>query len=52
MAKKNKQRGQFDEVEYSEELADSDDKEAMERMDAADNRTKKKQKLNQIKKDS
>ncbi|WP_227938253.1 YfhD family protein [Alkalihalobacillus deserti] len=46
MGKKKGLQGNYDEVEYSEELADSDDKEAMARMDAADKRTKKKQKKN------
>ncbi|WP_332695040.1 YfhD family protein [Halalkalibacter lacteus] len=41
MAKKNKQQGQYDEVEYSEELADAEDKEAMDRMKQADERAKK-----------
>jgi hypothetical protein len=44
MAKKNMQKGQYDEVEYSEELADAEDKEAMARMKQADERTQKKQK--------
>ncbi|MDT8861586.1 YfhD family protein [Alkalihalobacillus sp. MEB130] len=41
MSKKNPQ-GQFDEVEYSEELADAEDKEAMERMEQADKRAQQK----------
>ncbi|MFC0472398.1 YfhD family protein [Halalkalibacter kiskunsagensis] len=41
MAKKNMQQGQYDEVEYSEELADAEDKEAMERMKEADERAQK-----------
>jgi hypothetical protein len=44
MAKKNMQKGQYDEVEYSEELADAEDKEAMARMKQADERAQKKQK--------
>ncbi|MFC0562471.1 YfhD family protein [Halalkalibacter alkalisediminis] len=46
MGKKNVQKGKFDEVEYSEELADAEDKEAMARMEASDNRATKKQKKN------
>lgn len=33
-----KQQGPYDEVEFSQELADQEDKEAMKRMDAADER--------------
>ncbi|WP_081734290.1 YfhD family protein [Halalkalibacter akibai] len=45
-AKKNGKQGQYDEIEFSQELADSEDKEAMARMDAADQRVKNKQKKN------
>ncbi|WP_100404903.1 YfhD family protein [Bacillus solitudinis] len=45
MSKKNKNnQGPFDDVEFSQELADTNDKEAMERMDAADSRANKRQK--------
>ncbi|WP_081727555.1 YfhD family protein [Halalkalibacter wakoensis] len=43
---KNNPQGQYDEVEYSEELADAKDKEAMARMDQADERAQKKQEKN------
>jgi hypothetical protein len=46
MSNKNGPQGKYDEVEYSEELADTEDKEAMQRMDAADRRAKTKQKKN------
>ncbi|WP_088103569.1 YfhD family protein [Halalkalibacter urbisdiaboli] len=42
--KKKKQLGANDEVEFSRELADQDDLEAMERMDEADNRAAKRKK--------
>ncbi|ARK30593.1 YfhD family protein [Halalkalibacter krulwichiae] len=41
MGKKKKIQGKFDDVEYSEELADSEDQEAMARMEAADQRATK-----------
>jgi len=46
MGKKEVPKGKFDEVEYAEELADTEDKEAMARMEAADNRASKNQKKN------
>ncbi|WP_332628829.1 YfhD family protein [Halalkalibacter flavus] len=46
MSKKN-QQGKYDDVEYSEELADAEDKEAMARMEQADKRAQKKQRKNQ-----
>ncbi|TWI55871.1 YfhD family protein [Halalkalibacter nanhaiisediminis] len=42
--KKVKQQGEFDEVKFSSELADTDDKEAMARMEEADKRAEIKQK--------
>lgn len=47
MAKKSKQQqqqGPYDEVEFSEELADGADRDAMARMQAADRRAKPKKK--------
>ncbi|MCM3713008.1 YfhD family protein [Halalkalibacter oceani] len=47
MAKKPKaqqQKGPYDEVEFSEELADGADRDAMARMQAADDRAKQKKK--------
>lgn len=42
--KKAKQQGPADEVEFSQELADADDKEAMARMNEADKRAAKRKK--------
>ncbi|WP_084138725.1 YfhD family protein [Halalkalibacter okhensis] len=44
---KNNPQGQYDEVEYSEELADTKDKEAMTRMEQADKRAQKRNRKSQ-----
>jgi hypothetical protein len=42
--KQYQQQGPYDDVEYSAEVADAQDKEAMARMNEADNRAKQEKK--------